>query len=399
MFITFFLMGCSKSDSGGTGHPWQMFRGGPGRTGYAVVTGPQTGVLKWKFDVKQGSTSQSPPNSIAVSSDGTIYVAGVQKAYALDRSGNQKWNYGVTDTIQGPAISNDGNTIYFAVGSPGSGGGAAGGKGYVLALDKSGNKVWQFSAGSYTLFGPNVGPDGTIYQGSWDGYVYALDASGALKWKYKTDQGCVSYPVTLGSDGIVYVGGGDTHCGGDPNLYALGSDGTLKWKYNTGRTRVGTPTFHSDGTLVVSADPDLLNLSASGSLNWKLGAPPDPPAAVGIQTAAVGFGSIAYTANSQGLIQAVDLGTHKVKWSYQGGADPNNPGDKGLPSFPVVDSKGNVYQGSVDHKMYGIDANGKLLFSYTSGGKISEASPALDSDGTLYFSAEDGYIYALTGGT
>lgn len=66
-----------------------------------------------------------------------------------------------------------------------------------------------------------------------------------------------------------------------------------------------------------------------------------------------------------------------------------------MPSFPVVDKEGTVYIGSVDGKMYAVGKDGKLLWEYQTGNKISEASPAIGPDGTLYFTSMDGYLYAI----
>jgi outer membrane protein assembly factor BamB len=67
----------------------------------------------------------------------------------------------------------------------------------------------------------------------------------------------------------------------------------------------------------------------------------------------------------------------------------------GVISFPVADNQGTVYVGAVDHKVYAINKNGTLKWSYLTGGRISEASPAFDSDGTLYITSADGYLYAF----
>lgn len=359
-----------------------MFHGTSLHLGSANVTGPRSGTLKWRVDVKQGAPGGAGGGSVAVSADGTLYVAGVDKIFALDRSGNQKWAQSYA-SVQGPAVSRDGSTVYFLSGSS------------IVALDQSGSLKWKYATGGSVIFGVTVGSDGAVYQGSWDGYVYCLNADGTLRWRFKTDQGCVSYPVTLGSDGIAYVGGGDAHCGTDPNLYAISTAGSLVWKYNTGQQRVGSPTFSPDGLLLAPVSPFLLALSTGGELQWQAGSPQS--AVSGVQTPAVGFGRTVYTGHSDGKIRAVSLDTQQTLWSYQTGAAPSD-GSFGVIGFPVVDKDDVVYAGSVDYKMYAVDRNGTLVWTYLTGGKLTESSPALDSDGTLYFTSEDGYLYAISGG-
>jgi len=46
----------------------------------------------------------------------------------------------------------------------------------------------------------------------------------------------------------------------------------------------------------------------------------------------------------------------------------------------------------INQKMY---KNGQLVWSYQTGNKITEASPAFGADGTLYFTSMDGYLYAI----
>lgn len=422
-------------------HPWSQFHGSYFHTGYAGVTGPQKASLKWKFQL--GKMAGGDPNSIAISSDGTIYVAGAQEIFALDQNGKELWSKSYPAT-QGPTISEDG-TIYVLS------------QHTIIALAKDGTEKWKFPTNGTVAFGPTIGPDGTIYQGSWDGYFYAINKDGTLKWKYKT-AGAVSYPASIDQNGIIYLGGGDAHAGPDSNLYAFNPDGTLKWKYDTKATRVGSPAIGPDGLIYVAAAPDLLVLDSAGKLRWKMGPlaaglfgvpvahaaecgpPPLPPCSggqspngnaspssgecglpplppcggigqpmngnlpsqssgqggvAGIITPAIFLDGTIYIGNAQGILSAIEPKTQKVKWTYQTGADPNQPGFYGLPSFPLVDKAGTVYIGAVDGNMYAIGKDGKLLWKYQTGGRISEASPAFGADGRLYFTSMDGYLYAI----
>ena len=245
-----------KTNSGQflTGYSWSQFHGSYLHTGYAEVNGPEKATLKWKFQL--GKIQGDDPNSVVISSDGTIYVAGAGKIFALDKNGNEIWSKSYQHT-QGPALAEDG-TIYFLSGDT------------IVALDKTGKEKWKFKTQGNTIIGLTVGPDGTIYQGSWDGYFYAINKDGTLKWKYKT-AGAVSYPASIDKNGIIYLGGGDAHAGPDSNLYAFNPDGSLKWKYDTKAMRVGSPAIGFDGLIYVPAAPSLFVLDSSGNLKWKKG--------------------------------------------------------------------------------------------------------------------------------
>ncbi len=406
----------TKNEQSVSQHSWPQFHGTYFHTGYAAVKGPQKAVLKWKFQL--GAMTGGDPNSVAISSDGVIYVAGAQRIFALDKKGKELWSKSYQGT-QGPALAEDG-TIYFLA------------QDTIVALDKNGNEKWKFKTNGNTGFGPTIGPDGTIYQGSWDGYFYAINQDGSLKWKYKT-AGKVSYPASIDKNGIIYLGGGDAHAGLDSNLYAFNPDGSLKWKYDTKAMRVGSPAIGPDGLIYVAAAPSLFVLDSDGNLKWKkgpevsfnnakvayaaeCGAPPLPPCGgmgqpqngniplplpqgkgdiAGIITPAISSDGTIYIGNAQGILSAINSKTQEVKWTYQTGVDPKQPGFYGLPSFPLVDKEGTVYIGSVDGKMYAVGKEGKLVWSYQTGNKITESSPAFGSDGTLYFTSMDGYLYAV----
>lgn len=378
-------------------HPWAMFHGDYNHTGAAAVKGPQTATLKWRLKAAQSGEGQQPPNSVAIDSNGIIYLGAPTKIRAIKPDGTVKWHKNYTN-IQGPALSPDGKTLYFA-----------GDKKVWAVKAKNGDKKWKYSMDNSTLFGPTIGPDGVIYQGSWDSYLYAINPSGELKWKFQT-AGAISYPATVNEGGTIFLGGGDAHEGPDSYFYAIKKNGELKWKYDTGATRVGSPVITADGTILAPAAPDLLAFDKDGNLLWDVGPgngggsePPAGPSRViqvagdvaGIISPAVAPDGTIYIANSDGLVSAIDPDTQEVKWTYQGGTDPDDATNSGMPSFPVVDSKGTVYFGSVDGQMYALDKDGNLKWTYQTDDALAEAAPALGADGTLYFSSDDGYLYAI----
>jgi outer membrane protein assembly factor BamB len=67
---------------------------------------------------------------------------------------------------------------------------------------------WSYSTGDLINGKAAIGPDGTIYVGSWDSFLYALNPDGTLKWKFETDDAIVS-AATIGADGTIYFGSDD----------------------------------------------------------------------------------------------------------------------------------------------------------------------------------------------
>lgn len=136
-----------KSDS-----PWPMFHGNYNHTGYANVSGPATNQLKWKYKI--GGSVGNGPNSVIVSKDNIVFIAGNSKITALNADGSLKWAKDYVST-QGPALSPDGQTLYFDSETS-----------IIAASVLDGTKKWEFKSGNNMVFGPTIGPDGIIYQGS-----------------------------------------------------------------------------------------------------------------------------------------------------------------------------------------------------------------------------------------
>ncbi|MDD5311817.1 MAG: PQQ-binding-like beta-propeller repeat protein [Dehalococcoidia bacterium] len=147
------------------------------------------GSLKWTFTAQDKITT-----SPAIGSDGTIYIGTFDaKLYAVKPDGGLKWFFNAGSWIVGsPAIGSDG-TIYI------------GDNCSFYAINSSGNLKWQYPTG--TIFStPAIGGDGTIYIGAYtQNQVFAFRPDGSLKWNY-TAGSSIASPASIGTDGTVYVG-------------------------------------------------------------------------------------------------------------------------------------------------------------------------------------------------
>ena len=179
------------------------------------------GTLRWTFE-KQGDDKLSTYNP-AFSEDGTaLYVPGVEKLFAVDTSGLEKWEFYTGSDISSPSIDNEGNI-------------------YVLA-----NKLYSLSADGIVRWTsnaattneppvPSIGWDGTIYVnsgggGSPDGdYVHAYTQGGNLEWTQYVGGFSQGNPIS-DIDGTVYVGSiGRMMTPDSTNFYAINHDGTKKF--------------------------------------------------------------------------------------------------------------------------------------------------------------------------
>jgi outer membrane protein assembly factor BamB len=85
-------------------------------------------------------------------------------------------------------------------------------------------------------------------------------------------------------------------------------------------------------------------------------------------------------------IMITNLGT--LKWRY------HTSNFREIRSSPAIGSDGTIYFGSLNDTLYALNPNGTLKWSYSSNGDIY-SSPAIGSDGTIYFGSYDNYLYAL----
>ncbi len=367
--------------------PWQMFHYNAQHTGQSHYNGPHAETVKWTYtqsDITEGTV----PNSISIDSNGTLYVTAANKLLAIDSDGNLLWNKEVGG-IGATAISSDESTIY-----------AVGGK-VLYAFSSSGEKqLWSFTEPTDNIYGePNVGPDGTIYIGSWDTYVYAVNTDGSLKWKYQTDGAIapLASPTLSNGGSTIYVGSGDRNKDEGGTLYALNSgDGKLIWKVeNLDGGRVSGAVVGTDGTIYATGSGRVHAFNESGNQLWES----EKDTASSLTPSLSSDGTL-YVGTSGGIVYAINASTGKTKWLYQTGPNPDFTGDQKDPQYGVlativIGADGIIYVGAMDGVMHALNTDGSVLWKYTTGDNINENCPAIGPDGSLYFSSADKYIYAI----
>ena len=92
-------------------------------------------------------------------------------------------------------------------------------------------------------------------------------------------------------------------------------------------------------------------------------------------------------------------GQHTGRSLYNG---PNNPvlkwnyATKGnVLSSPAIGTDGTVFVGSSDKKLYALNPDGSLKWSYTTGGGVYSSSPDIGADGTVFVGSDNDKLYAL----
>ncbi len=167
-------------------------------------------------------------SAAVVQNNGMIVVPRSHWLHEFSSEGHQAWILELTSGHLGPAALGKDGTIY--VGDDQSA---------VFAVDRSGEKIWEFRADLNIYGSPVVDADGTIYFNT-PRVIYALKPDGSLKWQSQTIHDCRTGP-TLAADGTLYIGATD-------GMNAFNSDGTEKWWFHM-KSVEGEPAIGPDGTI------------------------------------------------------------------------------------------------------------------------------------------------------
>jgi outer membrane protein assembly factor BamB len=260
--------------------------------------------------------------------------------------------------------------------------------------------MWSFEADKPVYYSsPVVAADGTVYFGTGIyihtdvGSLYALNPDGTLKWKRNLDlypdpnqgypRGDNGYSPAIGPDGTIYIQGATSA------LYAYDPQGNRLWKYvHFDNYPLGfevgqrTPAIGADGTLYVSADA-LYAVWPVGTRKWRADT-------LWRQTSpAIGPDGTIYVMSGQDDLVAVNPdGTQK--WVFQ----LDNSYEMSFAS-PAVDSDGTIYlsaEGGDSGFLYAVTPTGQKKWRHAVVGirRILRSSPAIGPDGTIYVGTKSG---------
>ena len=208
---------------------------------------------------------------------------------------------------------------------------------------------------------------------------YAGPSRPGLKWTYSISENSSSSPV-LGSDGIIYVGGNDKQ------FHAVNPDGTQKWTYDVSSFIWGSGAVSADGMVYFGhVDYDtgqLVALDSGGSLNWTY-----PARGVRSSPGMLSDGTI-YVGSSHTRLYAINPdGT--LKWSYQ-------PGFVESYSAPAIAGDGTIYvTGAKDGNLHALNPDGTTRWTYNVGGDTT-STPTIDDNGTIYAGGTGNRLYAVS---
>lgn len=262
--------------------------------------------VNWRTTISDGTIFSSPlmtnDKAIVGSSDG------VMRALRL-RDGEIAWSFPTEGSVLSSPILHEGK-IYV---------GASDGR--FRALDEhTGTLLWDQQGLDENVETKPLSYDGKIIFGSWNGYLYALnESSGMALWKWSTDKPNFYYAPAacwpVAANGKVFVVAPDKYA---TSIHAL-----------TGQTIWRTDRFPVRESIGISNDGSKLFLRGLNDTLYCLSTITEYPDLLWKVNAGYGFDTnpsmpiekegVLYFGSKKGLVTAVDVQTHAIRWQYQTG--------------------------------------------------------------------------------
>ncbi len=225
--------------------------------------------------------------------------------------------------------------------------------------------LWKFRIDGGSRSSPALGPEGTIYLGTWAGDLIALNPEGTERWRFSMRYEIVSSPA-IGTTGTVYVG-----CR-DRRLYAVDNNGRKEWAFKTGGWVDASVAIGTNGTIYFGSwDKKLYALNPDGSKQWEFitGGPV-------VSSAAIDAQGVIYFGSHDRKFYALNPDGSK-RWDY--------PTEGAITCSPAVGAGGELYFTSVDGMFHAVNPDGTRRWELRTGG-ITASSPVLGMDGTIFVS-------------
>ena len=146
----------------GVGYDNSIYIGIKDKNGDNLYAFSEAGVPKWKY-----ATSGWINQSVMVGPDGGIYAVsneptGTSKIYRINDNGQSDWHHQIGWIYSAPSIDSSG-IMY------------VGGDSTIYAINKDGEIIWAYTAGSRIASSPTISTDRMVYFGCMDGKMYALE--------------------------------------------------------------------------------------------------------------------------------------------------------------------------------------------------------------------------------
>lgn len=323
----------------------------------------QPGTGRWSFMANNSGGDQVP----AIGPDGTIYMPGDRRLYAIAPDGTEVWRYSLATYFGSGSCSPllAGSVVY-----------AGDSNGVVHAVDvASGTRLWTFQdnlLGFGDVDSLALSSTGTLYAGIGR-YVVALDGAGSELWRVELDPDGyeTARNLAIGRDGTIYATSYSS-------LSAFNPDGSRRWR----KPGVyGSPAIDDSGTLYTAAHGLISAIDARGQELWS--------ASVEYPASNVAIGPLGrlYVAGGDDLYVFTSTGAEVLTATIAAGLRFSS-------STPAVGDDGTVYFVSNESHLVAIDgASGAQVFDFLSP-SFYLFEPVVGGGGTVYVLGTD-RLYAI----
>lgn len=306
--------------------------------------------------------------SLAVAA--VILMLGVYDVSA-QKPGTKKWTFTSKANFCSPVALGPNGTVYVGTFKQGD-------RGPLIALNANGKMKWGLPSkgAGLVLEAPVVGADGTVYVVPNNGILYAVRPTGSIKWKLSIrGSGGVGKGLALGHDGTIYVPAKNK------SLVGVGPDGTKKWTAKIGSYSRGLPLVGPNGTIYAGHRRGVTAIKPDGTLKAEFGGSLSRAGAVDRDgTLYLNMGGDFYAMKSDGT----------KAWSFTTDSK----------TVPVIGPNGVIYAANSRGALYAFGRDGTKLWetsgNWGAGRYGDEAYPAVGSDGTIYVATERGKLYAFS---
>jgi hypothetical protein len=283
-------------------------------------------------------------------------------ALAQAQPGTILWTYDAPALIRSsPAVAPEG-TVYFSADAS------------LYAITNMGSNKWTFTLDGNRCGSAAVGANGVVYIASGAaGRLYGIRADGALQWSFQTGGGNAS--PALGRDDAIYTFG-------YVMFYSVSAIGAERWRYPVGGTAVfSSPAVNAAENIYVSSPEltTLYSLNANGTARWAYSLDRESG-----DSPAVGYdGTVFITA---GPLCAISSSGTKL-WASQTNDFAH--------CSPVIGTDGTIYASTSRGSLCAFTPSGEFKWQVLTNGYTPGTSPAIDSAGTIYYSAYS-VLYAIS---
>ncbi len=352
-------------------HATQMLHGdvrhthrSPGRVATSLPA------LAWSHDVGgpvEAQVTASPDEQ-------TLYVASLGGTLtALGRGdGSVRWSLELGDRVYSTPLVADDGAIY--VGSDAK---------KFAAISPEGKIKWSLDTDGDADSGAAIAPDGAVVFAAGR-MVYAVTPAGYVRWRFTAKRKVFTAPA-IGPQGRIFVGAQDHR------VYALGPDGKTAWTLDLGADVDGGPAIDDSGALFVGTDGDeVVRIDPDdGHVVWRANVGGYVRGTLSIARNGDVLAGV-YGPRPRAVRLHAEDGTVRGEFPVQG----TGARDFGVHGGALEDSAGTLVFGAQDDAVYAVDASGKLLWRFATGGDV-DAPATLLSDGTLVIGSDDGSVRAF----